>query len=332
MMTQETFLQELNAFINEWHNESSTITVHTSGSTGTPKAIQVEKVRMMASAQQTCTFLGLKEGDTALLCMPLPYIAGKMMVVRSIVAGLKLIPVAPCGHPLAALKKIPYFAAMTPMQVYNSLQVPDERAKLMDIQQLIIGGGAIEENLAKELKTFPHSVWSTYGMTETLSHIALRRLNGNDASEWYKPFDGVHIRLSQDCSLIIKAPSVCPEELITNDIAEINEKGLFRIIGRKDNIINSGGIKIQIEEVETLLKKHLDKPFLITSLPDEKFGEIVAMLYEEGEEKQLLSICQQTLPNYWIPKRLMKIANLPKTETGKPDRATAKIIIKTLDK
>lgn len=332
MMTQETFLQELNAFINEWHNESSTIIVHTSGSTGTPKAIQVEKIRMMASARQTCKFLGLKEGDTALLCMPLPYIAGKMMVVRSIVAGLKLIPVAPSGHPLASLKETPYFAAMTPMQVYNSLQVQEEKAKLMDINQLIIGGGAIEENLAKELKTFPHSVWSTYGMTETLSHIALRRLNGNDTSEWYKPFDGVHIRLSQDSSLIIKAPSVCPEELITNDIAEINDKGLFRILGRKDNIINSGGIKIQIEQVETLLKKHIDKPFQITSFPDEKFGEIVAMLYEEGEEKLLLSVCQQALPNYWIPKRFMKVTNLPKTETGKPDRATAKMIIKTLDR
>ena len=325
MMTQETFLQELNAFINEWHNESSTLIVQTSGSTGTPKAIEVEKVRMMASARQTCKFLGLKEGDTALLCMPLPYIAGKMMVVRSIVAGLKLIPVTPSGHPLASLKETPYFAAMTPMQVYNSLQVPEEKAKLMDIHQLIIGGGAIEENLAKELKTFPHSVWSTYGMTETLSHIALRRLNGTDASDWYTPFENVSIRLSKEGTLIINAPNVCPEELITNDIAEINAEGKFRILGRKDNTINSGGVKIQIEQVEAALKAHLDIPFQITARKDAKFGEIVVLIYnKEGNEASIRQVCEATLPTYWVPKAYIAVDELPMTGTGKPDRATAR--------
>ena len=326
-MTKEKFLQDLNAFLQEWHNDELTVWVHTSGSTGTPKPLQVEKERMKASARLTCQFLGLKEGDTALLCMPLQYIAGKMVVVRSLVAGLKLIPIAPCGHPLKDLKEAPTFAAMIPMQVYNSLQVPEEKELLKNIKHLIIGGGAIDTSLAKELKEFPHQVWSTYGMTETLSHIALRQLNGNKASDWYTPFENVRIRLSEEGTLAIHAPKVCSEELITNDIAEINKEGKFRILGRKDNTINSGGVKIQIEQVEALLKEHLSMPFQITAAPDPKFGEIVVLLYNKVYDETIIkSACEENLPPYWVPKKYMSVDELPMTGTGKPDRATARRI------
>jgi O-succinylbenzoic acid--CoA ligase len=282
---------------------------------------------MEASARLTCSFLGLKEGDSALLCMPLQYIAGKMVVVRSLVAGLNLIPVAPSGHPLKDLKEVPTFAAMIPMQVYNTLQVPEERAKLMKIKHLIIGGGAIDEALANDLKSFPNHVWSTYGMTETLSHIALRKLNGQDASDWYTPFDNVRIRLSEEGTLIIHAPNVCAEELTTNDIAEINGEGKFRILGRKDNTINSGGVKIQIEQVEGLLKKHLDIPFQITARKDAKFGEIVVLIYNKvGNEANIRQVCENTLPTYWVPKAYIPVDELPMTGTGKPDRFSARRI------
>ena len=326
-MTQQEFLQDLKAFLQEWQNDEPTVWVHTSGSTGTPKPLQVEKERMRASARLTCSFLGLKEGDSALLCMPLQYIAGKMVVVRSFVAGLKLLPVAPCGHPLKDLTEIPTFAAMIPMQVYNTLQVPEERDKLMEIKHLIIGGGAIDDALGRELKTFPNHVWSTYGMTETLSHIALRRLNGAEASDWYTPFENVRIRLSEENTLIIHSPSVCAEELTTNDIAEINDEGKFRILGRKDNTINSGGVKIQIEQVEAALKEHLDIPFQITARKDAKFGEIVVLLYNKvKEEADIRRICEEKLPAYWVPKIYLPVEELPLTGTGKPDRATARRI------
>ena len=326
-MTQQEFLQDLKAFLQEWQNDEPTVWVHTSGSTGTPKPLQVEKERMRASARLTCSFLGLKEGDSALLCMPLQYIAGKMVVVRSLVAGLKLLPVAPCGHPLKDMTEIPTFAAMIPMQVYNTLQVPEERAKLMEIKHLIIGGGAIDDALGRELKTFPNHVWSTYGMTETLSHIALRRLNGAEASDWYTPFENVRIRLSEENTLIIHAPSVCAEELTTNDIAEINDEGKFRILGRKDNTINSGGVKIQIEQVEAALKEYLDIPFQITARKDAKFGEIVVLLYNKvKEEADIRRICEEKLPAYWVPKIYLPVEELPLTGTGKPDRATARRI------
>lgn len=198
-----SFRQELLSFLSEWFDPADTLPVHTSGSTGKPKELYVEKERMMESACLTCSFLGLQKEDSALLCMPLQYIAGKMVVIRALVAGLDLLPVTPSGHPLKDLTKAPVFAAMIPMQVYNSLQVPEEKAILQQIRHLIIGGGPIDSQLNAALKDFPHAVWSTYGMTETLSHIALRRLNGPEASDWYTPFESIQIRLSKENTLVI---------------------------------------------------------------------------------------------------------------------------------
>ena len=171
-------------------------------------------------------------------------------------------------------------------------------------------------------------------MTETLSHIALRRVNGTEASEWYTPFESVSIRLSQENTLIINAPKVCDKVLYTNDIAELNDQGQFRILGRKDNIINSSGVKIQIEQVEATLKKHFHTPFMITSAPDAKFGEIVVLLIENNPGsrdtyERIQKICEDVLPAYWCPKRVIPVENLPLTETGKPDRATAKLLAQT---
>ena len=323
-------MMNIDDFYKEWNNPSDKMLVHTSGSTGKPKPIWVEKSRMEASARITCDFLGLQEGDTALLCMSLDFIAGKMMVVRSLVRGLELIVSSPSGHPLSneKWKEIGMnditFAAMVPLQVYNSLQVPEERERLMRIKHLIIGGGAIDDELAQALKTFPNAVWSTYGMTETLSHIALRRLSGNDSSDWYTPFPSVNISLDYDGCLVIDAPLVCPEILKTNDIAEI-QNGQFRILGRKDNVIVSGGIKIQIEEVERLLKQHIKNPFLITKRKDNKFGEIVVMLTTDNTN-DAKTICERVLPKYWQPRAYLSIKEIPSTPTGKPARKEAERI------
>ena len=314
----------LEEFLEEWNNPSLYVHVQTSGSTGAPKPMLVEKQRMLNSARITCDFLGLHEGDTALLCMSLDYIAGKMMVVRSIERGLKLITVPPSGHPLSPLSTLHSpldFAAMVPMQVYNSLQVPEECERLKQIRHLIIGGGAIDDVLAAALKTFPNHVWSTYGMTETLSHIALRRLNGPDASEYYTPFPSVKVSLNEEGCLVIDAPLVCPERLVTNDIAELSA-GRFRILGRKDNVICSGGIKIQIEMVERQLRPHLQTPFLITKRPDAKFGEAVVLL-TEGTVDEARAVCERILPKYHHPRVYLHVDQIPLTETGKPARQQA---------
>ena len=344
----------LEDFFSEWNNDSDRVLVHTSGSTGKPKPMMVEKKRMLNSARITCDFLGLKPGDSALLCMSLDYIAGKMVVVRSIERHLHLISVSPSGHPLKNidLKDVNgkdvngeiTFAAMVPMQVYNTLQVPEERERLTHIRHLIIGGGAIDASLEKELRSLPGNIaiWSTYGMTETLSHIALRRINGAEASEWYQPFDSVKISQTDEGCLVIDAPLVCAETLVTNDIVEIEsyiynkeEKLRFRIKGRKDNVICSGGIKIQIEEVEALLKPHLEKPFMIAKKKDEKFGEIAVLLTEDEDLKKVEATIRRLLSGksddsnksseskshkYWIPREFRYVEHLPLTETGKPKR------------
>ena len=345
----------LEDFFSEWNNDSDTVLVHTSGSTGKPKPMMVEKKRMLNSARITCDFLGLKPGDSALICMSLDYIAGKMVVVRSIERHLHLISVSPSGHPLKDinLKDVNgkdvnggiTFAAMVPMQVYNTLQVPEERERLTHIRHLIIGGGAIDASLEKELQALPGNIaiWSTYGMTETLSHIALRRINGAEASEWYQPFDSVKISQTEEGCLVIDAPLVCAETLVTNDIVEIEsyiynkvEKTRFRIKGRKDNVICSGGIKIQIEEVEALLKPHLEKPFMIAKKKDEKFGEIAVLLTEDEDLKKVEATIRRLLSGksddsnksseskshkYWIPREYRYVEHLPLTETGKPKRS-----------
>ena len=329
------------AFIDEWNNDSAYVEVKTSGSTGEPKRMLVEKRRLLNSARITCDFLGLKPGDTALLCMSTDYIAGKMMVVRSIERGLKLIEVEPCGHPLDIkhltlnIKHSQFsifnfqfdFAAMVPMQVYNSLQVPEEKERLMAIRHLIIGGGAIDEAMEAELRTFPHAVWSTYGMTETLSHIALRRISGPEASEWYMPFPTVKLSTTDEGCLVIDAPEVCAQTLTTNDIVELKSDGRFRIRGRKDNVICSGGIKIQIEEVEQILKKYMRVPYIISKRKDEKFGEIVVLL-TEGDTAEAQTICEQVLPKYHQPKVYLHVNQIPLTETGKPARKRAEELAK----
>lgn len=312
-------------FYREWNNESDTISVRTSGSTGTPKLMLVEKRRMVESAEMTCRFLGLTSRDSALLCMPLKYIAGKMVLVRCLVSGMKLVSVPPSGHPLKNLKEIPSFAAMVPMQVYNTLAVEEEAEKLKKVRNLIIGGGPVNESLAGGLKDFPNAVWSTYGMTETLSHIAMRRLSGPDRSEYYTPLEGISLSVNDRNCLCISAPKICEGLLHTNDVVEFDEShGRFRVIGRMDNVINSGGIKIQIEDVENAITPLTALRFAVTKQTDRKFGEIVVLAVAgpctASEMNWLKDIVEAKLPKYWQPRRYCVVDVIPVTETGKVAR------------
>lgn len=315
-------------FIAQWNDTSDTVAVYTSGSTGQPKLMNAEKVRMRASALMTCRALGLKSGDKALVCLPMDYIAGKMMVVRSLVAHLDMLCVEPSGHPLSKVTddEVIDFAAMVPMQVFNSLSVETEARRLRRIRHLLIGGGAIDESLERQLRTFPHAVWSSYGMTETLSHIALRKVNSLDADDWYHPLPGVSVSLSDSGCLVIDAPAVCGERLFTNDIAVIDTSSStprFRIIGRRDNVICSGGVKIQIEDVERALSPHLSCPYIVTKRRSPRFGEELVLLTEDFATDVVDAICHRVLPPYWQPKTVKHVDRIPMTETGKPARAEA---------
>ena len=319
-------------FIAQWRDASDTVEVHTSGSTGTPKVMLVEKRRMLASARMTCDFLGLKPGDTALLCMSVDFIAGKMMVVRAMERGLRLMTVNPSSHPLAMpdfsdeMGKKLDFSAMVPMQVYSSLQVPREREILGKIRHIIIGGGPLDTSLESELRGFENAIWHSYGMTETLSHIALRRVSGSAASSWFTPLPGVTLSVNDDQCLVIDAPHLCPDRLITRDVVEM-EQGTqrFKVLGRIDNVIITGGVKVHIEQVEQALAPHIHSPFLITKCPDPKFGEVVVMLLQGNEDDIAAAkvASEEVLSKFSRPKRYFAVPALPMTPNGKPARNLA---------
>jgi O-succinylbenzoic acid--CoA ligase len=327
-------LKDLFVFLKQWYGDSDKIIVHTSGSTGNPKRLEVDKCRMIQSALLTCNYLELKAGDTALLCMNLRYIGAMMMVVRSLVCSLNLTVRPASGHPLAETSISFDFCAMVPLQVYNSLSSPLEKERLKGIKKLIIGGGAVDKMLQQQLISFSNAIYSTYGMTETLSHIALRRLNGKQVTSRYIPFENIHLSVAADGTLIIEAPTICSHMLHTNDIVTLYDDGSFEIRGRKDNVINSGGIKIQIEEDEKMLKQLIVNPFAITSVPDERLGEAVVMLIEgigDAETCGLQRKMTEMLPKYHCPKHLIAVDKLPMTGNSKIDRkACAEIARKQL--
>lgn len=326
-------LWDLYLFLNEWFDASPIITVHTSGSTGVPKELVVRKDRMMQSARLTCEFLNLQAGDTALLCMNLRYIGAMMMVVRSLVAGLNLVVRPASGHPLSDVEVPLKFAAMVPLQVYNTLRVPAERKRLEHTDILIIGGGAVDDSLEAELKTIPIAAYSTYGMTETLSHIALRRLNGEAASKCYYPFPSVELSLSAENTLIVKAPLICDDVLQTNDIACLCSDGSFTIAGRKDNVINSGGIKIQAEEMENRLQPFIPVPFAVTAVPDPCLGQALTLLIAgKPDIKELENKLQAVLETYYRPKHIFITELIPQTENGKIDRTGCRILAQQMNR
>lgn len=326
-------LWDLYLFLNEWFDASPVITVHTSGSTGVPKGLVVRKDRMMQSARLTCEFLNLQAEDTALLCMNLRYIGAMMMVVRSLVAGLNLVVRPASGHPLSDVEVPLKFAAMVPLQVYNTLRVPAERKRLEHTDILIIGGGAVDDSLEAELKTIPIAAYSTYGMTETLSHIALRRLNGEAASKCYYPFPSVELSLSAENTLIVKAPLICDDVLQTNDIACLCSDGGFTIAGRKDNVINSGGIKIQAEEMENRLQPFIPVPFAVTAVPDPRLGQALTLLIAgKPDIKELENKLQAVLETYYRPKHIFITELIPQTENGKIDRTGCRILAQQMNR
>lgn len=321
----KAFEADIRQFLREWNNDSPFITIHTSGSTGSPRPIQVRKEQMRASARLTCSYLQVMPGERALLCLPMQYIAGKMMVVRAIEAGLKLIACPPSNHPLAELEESVQLAAMTPSQLYNSLQIDSEREKLGRIEKLLIGGGGLDGRVEEQLRRLPNKIYMTYGMAETLSHIALRAVTGVEASEWYSPLPGVTLSCDSDRRLIIEAPLVADETIHTNDVVILLPDGRFRILGRVDNIINSSGIKIQIEPLEEQLRKVISTNFAITAVNDPQWGEAVVLLLEGTTvDEALKGRIREAVPPKHFPKRFLSVEKIPLTASGKINRAACR--------
>ena len=314
-------------FIKEWLDNSPTIKAHTSGTTGTPKEIFLQKEKMIASAKHTGGFFELKKNDKALSCLSPKYIAGKMMIVRAFVLGLDLRMVEPNGNPLATVKESIDFAAMIPLQVFNSIQNEKELKIFRKIKKTIIGGGVVSQALHDFLKRERNQCFATYGMTETITHIAVKKLNGADASDNYQALKNVQIKKDNRGCLVIEAPDVAEETVVTNDLVEIVASNQFRWLGRYDNVINSGGVKIISEKVERILNQFLTRRFFVNGLLDKKLGERLILIIEgeafsEGEKKELMDSMKTTLPKYSIPKEILFIEKFEETDSGKVKRKT----------
>ncbi|WP_278352365.1 AMP-binding protein [Chryseobacterium gleum] len=313
------FEKKVKIFLEEWFSEKTGVNVQTSGSTGIPKIFEIEKKKMVNSAVMTCNFLGLKEGDTALLCLPVEYISGKMMIVRSIERKLKLKITDPSLKPAENLEEEIDFCAMTPLQVENSLD------KLHLIKNLIIGGAAVSESLKSKILKMNLSnsnrIFETYGMSETLSHIGLKQLLP-EQEEYFTVFENVKISLDDRGCLKIFAPNVNAEELQTNDLVEIRNGNQFKFLGRIDNVINSGGAKIFPETLEALVKKDIPNEAIFMGLPDESLGQKLILIIEGEESDEVKRKISEISfeRSFHKPKEIIFIKEIPRTPNGKVNR------------
>ena len=316
------FEQSIKDFLVEWFSDSEVMIAHTSGSTGTPKEIILTKKNMRKSANMTGKYLHLEKGNSALLVMPVTYIAGKLMLVRAIEIGLKLICMQPTSH--ISLDEINRgisqdftsidFVALTPMQVENSLDFVSK------CQKLIIGGAPLSGKVKQELFAFENGVYETYAMTETITHIAFKQVANQkypNAEQVFEAFDEVTISQDERGCLVIDTP-YDGLQVVTNDIVEIIDSRKFNWIGRADNVINSGGIKLFPEQIENKLKPFIHSDFYITSKADELLGQKL-ILVVEGEERSL-DFSSTDLTKYQVPKEIVFIPKFPRTESGKIKR------------
>lgn len=318
------------AFCQAWLTSQSAFTLHTSGSTGVPKPITLSREQMQASACFTGTALGLQAGDRALVCLSTDYIAGVMMLVRGIELGLALTVVAPRRNPLAGFSAETRFdfTAVVPMQMQAILDSP-QRMIADHMKAIIIGGAAVPPSLESDLQTLNAAVYNSYGMTETVSHIALRRLNGPHTDAYFVPFAEVTLGLDKRHCLTITSILSGGKTIVTNDRVDLLPDGRFRWLGRVDNVINSGGYKVQAEQVEAALHAVLgeNQRVLVGGLPDAMFGErIVAVIESEGWDDSAATdlhnnlLQSEQLHPYELPRQIIYLPRFPETSSGKIDR------------
>jgi O-succinylbenzoic acid--CoA ligase len=325
------FSVEIHQFFESWFSVDKTIIVQTSGSTGSPKPIALKKELMINSAKSTGTFFNLPKNTKSLLCLPVQYIAGKMMLIRALTLGWHLDVVISNSNPLEDIVKQYDFSAMVPLQLENSL------SKIGNIKKLIVGGGVVSNQLQQKIQNITTKVFATYGMTETITHIAVKQLNNfsskgliDNGKIFYEVLPNVTIYKDARNCLVIKAPKVTEETIFTNDVVNLISDSQFEWLGRFDNVINSGGIKLHPEKIEEKLSKIIQNRFFVTGLKDEKLGEKLILIIENNNKnvissavkKSLLSKIQnlKSLSKFDKPKEVYFVEHFIETKTGKVQR------------
>ncbi|MEM9362593.1 MAG: AMP-binding protein [Bacteroidota bacterium] len=313
-------------FLLDWCSDKISLEVQTSGSTGIPKKIVLQKSQMLNSAMATGQYFGLKPDDSALLCLPVTSIAGKMMLVRAMVLGLQLDYVKPSSQPLNKISKGYDFSAMVPLQAEKSIE------QLEGIKTLLLGGAPVSFSLEKNLKDIPSNIYVTYGMTETITHIAARQIRPKVLVDFeLLP----HIKISQDerkC-LIIDAPNISDNPVVTNDIVELTSETSFKWLGRYDNVINSGGIKLIPEQIEAKLSSIITYRFFVAGIPDKTLGQKLVLIVEgkPDKEKSIMASIKDknVLGKFEIPKNVIFVKEFIETKTAKVHREKTLALLKS---
>ena len=307
-------------FLIDWLNDHDYLFVNTSGSTGEPKRIRLKKQAMVNSAIATGDYFGLEPGDSALDCLPSHYIAGKMMLVRAMILGLEIDHVEPSAHPLFDYEKIYDFCAMIPLQLKHTINYTH------NIKTIIVGGSKVTQPLLERIEASNTKFYETYGMTETVTHVAVKQLTSKVA-EGDAFFNALpNVKFSQDDrqALIVHAPNLVDEPLVTNDIVDLKSETSFELLGRADNVINSGGIKLIPEQIEDKLQPVIDERFIVAGEDDEALGERLVLIVENPRDTAE-SIANRIrfikgLTKYEVPKHIYIVDKFVETVNGKIQR------------
>ncbi|MBX2898658.1 MAG: AMP-binding protein [Cyclobacteriaceae bacterium] len=323
-------------FCSDWLNEKEKFVLQTSGSTGAPKRIEVTRYQLKASARITAEYLNLKPEETALVCLEVAFVAGLMMLVRAMETGMNIIVTPPQANPLQLVAHLQIdFTALVPYQVETILNSP-QREKLHKIRNVLIGGAPLSEQTRTALQSFTNGMFATYGMTETLTHIALQKINGT-IENTFEVLSGFEIETDHRGCLVITAAHLGPEAVITNDLIERVSKNQFRWLGRIDSVINTGGVKIIPEKVESLIAKVFEKlkitnRFFIAGLPHAQLGESVALIIEAALSAEKTDLVmrelEQNLSRYENPKSIYQLGQFAYTQSGKINRPETITLLK----
>ncbi len=303
-------------FLKSWFDHKDYILTKTSGSTGKPKEIKLKKLDLIESSKLTARYFDLKVGDKVINCLPIKYIAGKMMLVRSLVLGLDLYIFPVTSSPISDLKNNYELIAFTPIQLENSIPFIEK------IKKVLVGGSPVQKTLKEKILNSKSTVYETYGMTETITHIAAKNLSMGEKE--FTSLPGIEIGKRDNC-LFIKPNHLSVKMVQTNDVVELINKNKFLLIGRKDFIINSGGVKLNPEAIEKKLAKYISADFIISSIDNAKFGEVVTLVFKKNIPENY-NKAFTNLSKYEIPKEVLVIDNFPENN-GKINRVKIRSII-----
>lgn len=329
--------------VEKWQSQQEYFEIFTSGSTGQPKKIKLERNLIIESIKLTQKAFTLEPDDTLFCCLNAEYIAGMMMIFRALYLKTEILIIEPSSYPFENesirnfLTNKSIFYAFVPLQMQTLLESENDLHLLNAAKAIIVGGAAVNQAITQKLQQISSPVYATYGMTETITHIAIQKLNGENQNGYFEALENVKLAVDENNCLKINAPTTKNEWIVTNDVVEIADSNKFKLIGRKDNIINSGGVKIQLEKVEAIIEEILVKEqlslkrFFCWGVADEKLGQKLVIFAERNKtvlesdilQKSLLFKQMQAsslLSKFEKPKDLIWLDKFKETSTAKIDK------------